>query len=196
MRNFLLFFGMILIFSANIMAQTPQLKWTSASTDTVQWLQLDGKWYRYNTGLDPNFKLYAGLSDSPLFSVNTGNARYVYVIPDVTGDEKEDIMVAKYLGTYDYMIFLINGQNGNVIYKWEAKNSVGDGIIVGDVDNDGSNEVVMLNTNTSGWTVYSTNGIATKITQDGKSIPVSFSFGQNYPNPFNPSTTINNNLSS
>jgi hypothetical protein len=124
------------------------------------------------------------------------NSPSVEVIPDVTGDGKEDIMLEGSSNDWRYYYLLIDGASGATVLQTSSANS-GQGVdvdYIGDVDGDGRNEVVCNQwtdtPDTSWWTIYPTNGISTGVNQKGYSGPTTFQLRQNYPNPFNPSTTI------
>ena len=192
--------------SSLLWAQTPPVKWT-ASPDTVTgWIQLNGRLYPYYaSNSSSRFILYSGISLTQKFAFSlpsgfqifgllnpgTGNSEGVSPISDITGDGLEDIAL---MGNDFSHILLVDGATGAIIYyldkvDWDMPYA----FLVGDVDNDGRNEIVVTRnfaTDSMSFVVYGTNGISTGISQNTQNSPTGFQLKQNYPNPFNPSTTI------
>lgn len=198
----------ILTLSSVTYAQTPSVKQT-VSRNITNWLQLDGQWYPCHID-SSKFILYNQATSSTPSTI--GQVTYAiihdasypfraytptpFAIPDVSGDGKEDIG----FGFVDINslvipdIFLINGATGAKVFQWPRSSGFTAVPFIGDVDGDGKNEIVIGDY--TGWTIYSTNGISTGITQKGQNFPTTIRLEQNYPNPFNPSTIISYSLPS
>lgn len=192
------------VVSSSLWAQTPSVKWTVSQDAVSGWIDLNGTLYPYKAD-STNFELYEGMSTTPKFQTSYPNGfhfsyqeGHVRAIPDISGDGKEDIML---IGNDVNSCILIDGSTGAIDYYLTQVGDLYDSyqLFVGDVDGDGKNEIVTYDESKGSpfpWMVYSTNGIATGVSEKVQSVPQNLQLGQNYPNPFNPSTTIDYSLPS